>query len=49
MQTNMDKKSKILLLVFLCLFIVSAFLTYKRTIIERNYEVIEIDQLYGEE
>lgn len=37
----MDKKSKILLGVFFLLFIISTALTYYRTMVARDYGVIE--------
>ena len=36
----MDKKSKILIAVFVVLIIISVFLTYKRAFIDRNFEII---------
>ena len=36
----MDKKSKILLAVLLVLFLISAFLSYYRFFVSRNYEVM---------
>ena len=40
----MDKKSKMLLAVFSVLIVVSAVLTYWRTMVERDYPVIDLDQ-----
>jgi hypothetical protein len=38
----MDKNSKILIIVFVIVIVVSVFFTYKRAFIERNYEVIPV-------
>lgn len=40
---NMDKKSKILLLVFCLLVIVSIALTYYRSFISKDFEIIQDD------
>jgi|GEM_PF-2081643 len=36
----MDKKSKILLIVLLLLAVVSIYLTYRRSFVTKNYEVV---------
>jgi len=38
----MDKKSKILLVIFLILVAVSVYFTYGRSFITRNYEIVPI-------
>jgi len=38
---NMDKKNKFLLVAFLLLVILSIFLTYKRSFIDRDFEIID--------
>ncbi len=40
----MDKKSKILLATFFILFIISLFFTYYRTMVVRDYEVINSNE-----
>jgi len=40
-QIKVDKKSKILLTVLLVSLLASAFLTYKRTMIDRDFYVTE--------
>lgn len=37
----MDKKSKILIVVFIIIIFVSIFLTYKRAFIDKNFTVVE--------
>jgi hypothetical protein len=37
----MDKKSKIVIIIFIVMALVSIFLTYKRVFINHNYAVIE--------
>jgi len=36
----MDKKSKILIFIFLLIVLASVFLTYKRSFLDRNFEII---------
>lgn len=40
-QIKMNKKSKILLLIFLVFIIVSAFLTYYRTMVLKDYPITQ--------
>ncbi|MBI2627736.1 hypothetical protein HYW72_02285 [Candidatus Nomurabacteria bacterium] len=40
----MDKKSKILLVALLLLTIISIYLTYRRSFITKDYEVIPISE-----
>ena len=35
----MDKKSKILIIIFFLLLLVSALVTYKRTMIDRDFDI----------
>lgn len=42
MEIKMDKKSKILLLVFFVCLIISIFMTYNRTMIKKDFSVTEI-------
>ena len=42
---KIEKKSKILLFVFFVLLIVSIYMTYKRTIVDRDFDVIENTEL----
>jgi len=44
----MDKKSKILLFVFIVALIVSIILTYYRTIMTRNFTVIQSETAASE-
>jgi hypothetical protein len=37
----MDKNSKILILVFIAVILVSIFLTYKRAFVDRDFEILE--------
>jgi hypothetical protein len=37
----MDKKTKILIGVFICGLIISIFLTYKNAFIDRDFEIIK--------
>lgn len=37
----MDKKSKVLLFIFFIALAISIVMTYKRTMIDRNYQTIE--------
>ncbi len=37
----MDKKSKVLVLVFLCLILASIYLLYKRSFIDANFEITD--------
>jgi hypothetical protein len=45
----MDKKTKILFSVFFVLLVVTSAVTYKRTMIDRNYEVFEEEVEVDEE
>ena len=36
----MDKNSKVLIIVFVIVIVVSVFFTYKRAFIDKNFEVI---------
>lgn len=37
----MDKKSKILIGIFILIIFVSIFFTYKRSFIDKNFEIVE--------
>jgi len=37
----MDKKSKILIVIFVVVILVSIFFTYKRAFIDRNFTIVE--------
>ena len=40
----MDKKSKILIAIFVVLVIVSIFLTYKRAFVDRDFDIINSEE-----
>lgn len=44
---KMDNKSKILLTVLVVLILVSLFLTYYRSFISRDYEIIQSEEKQG--
>ncbi len=40
---DMDKKSKILVGIFILILIVSIFLTYQRAFVDKNFEVLQLE------
>jgi hypothetical protein len=44
----MDKRSKILLMALLLLTIISIYLTYRRSFITKDYEIIADSDVLGE-
>lgn len=45
----MDKKSKILIIIFIITILVSIFLTYQRSFIDQNFIIIESEEEIEEE
>lgn len=45
----MDKKSKVLIIVFIITIFVSIFFTYKRSFVDRNFLIIEEEEEILEE
>lgn len=39
----MDKKSKVLIIVFVVIILISIFFTYKRAFLDRNFEIINLE------
>lgn len=40
----MDKKSKYLIIVFVVLILISIFFTYKRSFVDKNFEIISEEE-----
>lgn len=45
----MDKKSKVLIIIFIIAVFISIFFTYKRAFIDRNFEIIQEEESNEEE
>ncbi len=45
----MDKKSKVLIILFIITILISVFFTYKRSFIDRNFLIIEEEEVAEEE
>ncbi len=45
----MDKKSKVLIILFIITILISVFFTYKRSFIDRNFLIIEEKEMMAEE
>ncbi len=44
----MDKKSKILVVIFIAMMLVSVFFTYKRSFLDHNFSIIQ-EETTGED
>lgn len=45
----MDKKSKVLIIIFIIAVFISIFFTYKRSFVDRNFLIIEEEEVATEE
>jgi hypothetical protein len=45
----MDNKSKILIAIFIAIILVSVFLTYKRSFVDKNFEIFTSEEEGSEE